>query len=69
MQAEELKQLVSKIQNQKTESQTIELKSAEHGCPTKLYDTLSAFSNQDEGGILIFGIDEKSDYSRCWLVR
>lgn len=65
MQAEELKQLVSKIQNQKTESQTIELKSAEQGCPTKLYDTLSAFSNQDEGGILIFGIDEKSDYSIC----
>ena len=62
MQAEELKQLISKIQSQKTESQTIELKSAEHGCPTKLYDTLSAFSNQDEGGILIFGIDEKSGY-------
>lgn len=62
MQAEELKQLISRIQSQKTESQTIELKSAEHGCPTKLYDTLSAFSNQDEGGILIFGIDEKSGY-------
>lgn len=62
MQAEELKQLISKIQSQKTESQTIELKSAEHGCPTKLYDTLSAFSNQDEGGILIFGVDEKSGY-------
>lgn len=62
MQTEELKQLIRKIQSQKTESQTIELKSAEHGCPTKLYDTLSAFSNQDEGGILVFGIDEKSGY-------
>lgn len=65
MQAEELKQLVHQVQSQKTEGQTIELKSAEHGCPTRLYDTLSSFSNQDEGGILIFGINEKSNYSIC----
>ena len=25
-------------------------------------DSLSSFSNQDEGGIIIFGIDEKQDY-------
>ena len=27
-----------------------------------MYDSLSSFSNQDEGGIIIFGIDEKQDY-------
>ncbi|MBQ8416404.1 MAG: putative DNA binding domain-containing protein [Clostridia bacterium] len=62
MQTEALKKLVYDIQSKKTETQTIELKSAENGCPTRLFDTLSSFSNQDEGGILIFGMDEKDDY-------
>lgn len=30
-----------------------------------MYDTLSSFSNQDSGGIIIFGIDEKKDYYLC----
>ena len=62
MQTEALRKLVYDVQVQKTETQTIELKSAEHGCPTRLFDTLSSFSNQDEGGVLIFGIDEKEGY-------
>lgn len=62
MQPEELKKLVLQIQQHKTEKQTIELKLAKNGCPTKLFDTLSSFSNQDDGGTIIFGIDEK-DYS------
>lgn len=62
MQTEALKKLVYDIQSKKTETQTIELKSAEHGCPTRLFDSLSSFSNQDEGGIIIFGIDENDDY-------
>lgn len=63
MQPNELNELVRQIINDKHESNNIELKSAENGCPKKLYDTLSSFSNQDEGGIIIFGIDEKKDYS------
>ncbi|WP_044090569.1 ATP-binding protein [Bifidobacterium reuteri] len=59
----ELTQLVKKVQDLQAESQTIELKAANHGCPTKLYDTLSAFSNQDNGGIIIFGIDEAHSYA------
>lgn len=62
MQVEELKKLVYNIHLQKSETQTIELKSAERGAPTRLFDTLSSFSNQDEGGIIIFGIDENNDY-------
>lgn len=62
MQPEDLKKLVLEIQKHRTEKQTIELKLAKSGCPTRLYDTLSSFSNQDDGGIIIFGIDEK-DYS------
>lgn len=63
MQTEDLKQLVANIKNISAETQTIELKSANKGCPTRLYDTLSSFSNQDSGGIIIFGINENSDYS------
>lgn len=62
MQQEELKNLIYRITNEKCESQTIELKSAENGCPQKLYDTLSSFSNQDDGGTIVFGIDESNNY-------
>lgn len=62
MQPEELKNLVEYVKKIKSESQTLELKSAEHGYPTRLFDTLSSFSNQDDGGIIIFGIDESDDY-------
>ena len=65
MQAEELKDLVQEICAQKVETQTLELKAAAHGCPTKLFDTLSAFSNQDGGGLLVFGIDENNDFAVC----
>lgn len=50
----ELMELIEKVTTMKTEFQTIELKAAKDGCPKKLYDTLSAFSNQDSGGIIIF---------------
>lgn len=58
MQTEDLHKLVDKIQRLQCEMQTVELKSANKGCPTRLYDTLSSFANQDEGGIIIFGLDE-----------
>ena len=61
MQTEELRELVYKIQKQKTEKQTVELKEAHEGFP-KIFDTLSSFSNQDEGGVIVFGISEKKKY-------
>lgn len=63
MTAEELIGKLEVIQKMKSETNTLELKSAEKGCPQHLYDSLSSFSNQDEGGIIIFGIDEKQDYA------
>lgn len=59
----ELIELVSLIRRQKAEGQTLEVKAAEKGCPQKLYDTLSSFSNQDVGGTIVFGIDEKQDFA------
>ncbi|MDR1927113.1 MAG: putative DNA binding domain-containing protein [Oscillospiraceae bacterium] len=58
----ELMQLVQRVQSYKCEMQIVEVKAARQGCPTKLYDTLSSFSNQDSGGIMLFGLDEKSGF-------
>ncbi len=58
-----MKEKVKLIQNTKCESQNLELKAAHEGCPRRLYDTLSSFSNQDGGGTIIFGIDESNDYA------
>lgn len=62
MTTEELIEKLNLIQNLKCETPTLELKSAELGCPKHLYDTLSSFSNQDDGGIIIFGVDEKQNF-------
>lgn len=59
---EELVDLIRETQRLKTEQQTVEAKAANKGCPKKLYDTLSSFSNQDEGGVILFGIDESKDF-------
>ena len=61
MLCEELITLIKQIQKDKCEGQTIEVKAAHGGCP-KLYETLSSFSNQNGGGIIVFGIDEKQDF-------
>lgn len=62
MTSEELLDKLNEIQKIKCETQIYELKSANKGCPKRLYDTLSGFSNQDDGGIIIFGVDEEDDY-------
>ena len=62
MTTEELIEKLDLIQKLKCETPTLEIKSAEQGCPKHLYDTLSSFSNQDDGGIIIFGVDEKQNY-------
>ena len=59
----ELGELLAQVRNIHAETQTLELKSAAKGCPTRLYDTLSSFSNQDEGGTILFGVDEQSGYA------
>lgn len=57
----EILELVRKIQATKSETNTVEVKSSNKGFP-KIYDTLSSFSNQDEGGIILFGIDEMQSF-------
>lgn len=62
---EALQSLIEYILETKSEYQHIELKAARKGCPERLYDSLSSFSNRDDGGIIIFGIDENNDYELC----
>ncbi|MDD3194141.1 MAG: ATP-binding protein [Oscillospiraceae bacterium] len=59
----ELAELLNHIQRLHAETQTLELKAAGKGCPTRLYDTLSSFSNQDEGGTILFGVDEQQNFT------
>ncbi len=63
MREEELILLVRKIQQRRSEFQNVELKSAETDFPKRIYDTLSSFSNQDDGGVIVFGISEKDNYN------
>ncbi len=65
MTSEALLNLINDIVKTKAEYQHIELKAARMGCPERFYDTLSSFSNRDDGGIIIFGIDEKNDFDLC----
>ena len=63
MQIEDLIELAKRVQAQQAEAQTIEVKTAHRGCPSKLRDTLSSFSNQNSGGILLFGLDENEHFA------
>ena len=65
MLTEELEELLKEIQKYQCETQNLELKSANRGCPKRLFDTLSSFSNQDEGGIIVFGIDEGNGFEEA----
>ncbi len=60
MQEQELRELVNNIKKIKSESNDLELKASLKGYLERLYDTLLSFSNQDSGGMIIFGINEKT---------
>lgn len=64
MRENDLIEIVNQITRTKSESNYYEVKSAKDGCP-KLFDTLSSFSNQSGGGIIVFGIDEKKNFEVC----
>lgn len=60
---QELIQLANDVSRIKAEGQNIEVKAAHKGCPQRLYDTLSSFSNQDSGGTILFGLDENQGFT------
>lgn len=62
MTKEDLLELLDIIQETKYETTTLEVKAAHGGCP-KIYDTVSSFSNQLEGGVIVFGVDEDHNFA------
>ncbi|HXH13699.1 MAG TPA: ATP-binding protein [Alphaproteobacteria bacterium] len=60
---DELKQLIADVQNRQSELANVEVKAARSGTPRRLYESLSAFANRTGGGVLLFGLDESSDFS------
>ena len=61
---QELHALIQQIQTRGCEEQTTEVKAARGGCPGKLYDTISSFSNQNSGGTFVFGLDETDNFKK-----
>lgn len=59
---EELIDLANATMKQKAEGQMLEVKAAHVDCPKRLYDTLSSFSNQDTGGVILFGLNEQTGF-------
>lgn len=55
--------LLHRLQTRQCEEQTLEIKTAHTGCPDRLYDTFSSFSNQDDGGTIVFGLDERDHFA------
>jgi ATP-dependent DNA helicase RecG len=53
---------IDRAVNRRFENDDIEYKTAKKEAPQHFYDTLSSFSNT-RGGIIIFGINEKENYS------
>lgn len=61
---QELHDFIQQIQTRGCEGQTTEVKAAHRGCPEKLYDTISSFSNQNSGGVFVFGLDERENFKK-----
>lgn len=64
MLSKDLVELIMQICKNGSEDNRIEIKKAADGCP-KIYDTLSSFSNQSGGGVIIFGIDQDNGFDLC----
>ena len=62
MASRDLGELIASIQRRQCEEQTIEVKAAHDG-PPKVYDSLSSFANQSDGGTIVFGLDEKRNFA------
>ena len=52
---------INLVRKYKSETSTIEIKSAANGFPKKCYDTFSSFSNKN-GGLIIFGLSEEKQF-------
>ena len=63
MTREELERLIAEVQQRQSELNDVEVKTARSGTPKRLYEAVSAFANRAGGGVILFGLDERTDFS------
>lgn len=63
MQKTDFDELLRKLKSSGSESRRVEAKRARGECPKKLWETLSAFSNSPDGGVILLGVDEAEGFS------
>lgn len=62
MTRDELLQLIADVQQHKSETDAIEVKTARGGTPKRAYEALSAFANHLGGGVILCGLDEERGF-------
>jgi ATP-dependent DNA helicase RecG len=62
MTRDDLLRLVGDVQSRQSELNNVEVKAARGGTPQRLYEPLSAFANHTGGGVLVFGLNEKTSF-------
>lgn len=63
MQRAELVDLLSRLTAGLGEMQLVEAKRARHEMPSDLLETVSAFSNTSDGGVILLGVDEDAGFT------
>jgi predicted HTH transcriptional regulator len=62
MTAEELRELIDLLRKVEGDLLHLEAKRATHELPRRLWETVSAFANTPDGGVIILGLDEMVDF-------
>ncbi|HEX7567188.1 MAG TPA: ATP-binding protein [Anaerolineaceae bacterium] len=63
MNSQDAFELLQTIQQGEFEDARLEIKRAQKGLPQHLYETISAFANQSEGGVIVLGVDESQRFT------
>lgn len=63
MNSQDALELIQAIRQGEFEDARLEVKRAQKGLPQHLYETISAFANQPEGGVVVLGIDESQRFA------
>lgn len=59
----ELSELVARLQEFRTDLVHVEAKRSQRALPSRVWETISAFSNTPGGGVLILGLDEANGFA------